>query len=58
MQFLPPVPSYPAAQPLGALDRIALGYGVEAADHGVHGERPAHIASDHLPIWADLRRMV
>ncbi|WP_170587015.1 endonuclease/exonuclease/phosphatase family protein [Ruegeria arenilitoris] len=55
MRFLPPVPSFPAAQPLGALDRIALGGGLEALAHGVHGERPAHIASDHLPVWADLR---
>ncbi|MGV6803810.1 MAG: endonuclease/exonuclease/phosphatase family protein [Ruegeria sp.] len=56
MNFLPPVPSYPAAQPLGALDRIALGGGLEALAHGVHGDRPAHIASDHLPIWVDLQR--
>lgn len=55
MLFLPPVPSFPAPQPLGALDRIALGGGLEAVAHGVHGDRPAHIASDHLPIWADLR---
>ena len=54
MRFLPPVPSFPAAQPLGALDRIALGAGLEAVVHGVHDARPAHIASDHLPIWADL----
>lgn len=57
MQFLPPVPSFPAAQPLGALDRIALGEGLEAVLHGVHSARPAHIASDHLPVWADLRRV-
>ena len=56
MRFLPPMPSFPAAQPLGALDRIALGAGLEAVGHGVHDERPAHIASDHLPVWADLRR--
>ena len=56
MRFLPAKPSYPAAQPLGALDRIALGQGVEASAHGVHEDRPAHIASDHLPVWADLRR--
>ncbi|EEE36278.1 endonuclease/exonuclease/phosphatase family protein [Rhodobacteraceae bacterium KLH11] len=57
MRFLPPVPSFPAAQPLGALDRIAVGQGLEAALHGVHNARPAHIASDHLPVWADLRRV-
>jgi endonuclease/exonuclease/phosphatase family metal-dependent hydrolase len=40
---------------LGALDRIAHCRRLEAVAHGVHGARPAHIASDHLPVWADLR---
>lgn len=56
LRWLTPVPSFPSAQPLGALDRIALGQGVEARAHGVHDARPAHIASDHLPVWADLHR--
>ncbi|WP_171129894.1 MULTISPECIES: endonuclease/exonuclease/phosphatase family protein [unclassified Ruegeria] len=56
MSFLPPVPSFPAARPLGALDRIALGSGLQAAAHGVQTARPAHIASDHLPVWVDLHR--
>lgn len=55
MQFLPPLASFPAPRPMGALDRIALGYGARAAQHGVYGERPAQMASDHLPIWVDLR---
>jgi len=25
-----------------------------AQDTGVHMGRPAHIASDHLPVWADV----
>ncbi len=54
LTFLPARPSFPAPRPVGALDRIALSSGLAATDHGVHGERPAHIASDHLPIWADL----
>lgn len=54
MRFLPPRPSFPAPRPVGALDRIALGPGLAAVAHGVHAERPAHIASDHLPVWADL----
>ena len=58
MRFLPPEPSFPAAQPLGALDRIALGRGLQACGHGVHNVRPAKIASDHLPIWADLQPAV
>jgi endonuclease/exonuclease/phosphatase family metal-dependent hydrolase len=55
MRFLPPRPSFPAPRPVGALDRIALGSGLAAAQHGVYAERPAHIASDHLPVWVDLQ---
>lgn len=54
MKFLPARPSFPALRPLGALDRIALGNGLRAKDHGVFTEQPAQIASDHLPVWADL----
>ena len=54
MRFLPPRPSYPALRPVGPLDRIALSAGLKAAAHGVHLDQPAHIASDHLPIWADV----
>jgi endonuclease/exonuclease/phosphatase family metal-dependent hydrolase len=54
MRFLPPQPSFPAPRPVGALDRIALGGAIRAVGQGVHAERPAHIASDHLPVWADL----
>lgn len=55
LTFLPPKASFPALRPLGALDRIAHCRRLEAVAHGVHGARPAHIASDHLPVWADLR---
>lgn len=55
MQFLPPKPSFPSPRPIGALDRIAVGEGVKAIAHGVYEDRPARIASDHLPIWADLQ---
>ena len=54
MRFLPPRASFPALRPLGSLDRIALSEGLGVAGHGVHLEQPAHIASDHLPIWADV----
>ncbi|MBK0326772.1 endonuclease/exonuclease/phosphatase family protein [Rhodobacteraceae bacterium F11138] len=54
MQFVPPRASFPAPRPMGALDRMAVGFGLRVRDHGVHSDRPAHIASDHLPIWADL----
>ncbi|MEY8838262.1 endonuclease/exonuclease/phosphatase family protein [Cribrihabitans sp. XS_ASV171] len=56
MRFLPPRASFPAAQPIGVLDRIALGPELAAAAQGVHEARPAHIASDHLPVWVDLER--
>ncbi|MDC0656942.1 endonuclease/exonuclease/phosphatase family protein [Leisingera sp. SS27] len=55
LKFLPPRASFPAMRPLGALDRIAHCQRLTAVAHGVHGKRPAHIASDHLPVWADLR---
>ncbi|CUH89010.1 Endonuclease/Exonuclease/phosphatase family protein [Phaeobacter sp. CECT 5382] len=54
MQFLPAKPSFPALRPLASLDRIALSEGLQAAQAGVHSAQPAHIASDHLPVWADL----
>lgn len=54
MSFLPPRPSFPSPSPMGALDRIVLGRGLRALDHGVHAARPAHVASDHLPVWADI----
>lgn len=54
MRFLPPLPSFPSPRPIGPLDRIALGRGLKAVRHAVHTERPAQVASDHLPVWADL----
>lgn len=55
MQFLAPKPSFPALRPLVALDRIALSKGLLSTRAGVHAAQPAHIASDHLPVWADLQ---
>ena len=56
LRFLPARPSFPAPRPLGALDRIAHSPELSAVAHGVFAERPAPIASDHLPVWADLTR--
>ncbi|MCE8009295.1 endonuclease/exonuclease/phosphatase family protein [Aestuariivita sp.] len=56
MHFLPPDPSFPAPAPVAPLDRIAVSSGLHVSAHGVHTARPARIASDHLPIWADLTR--
>ncbi len=47
--------SYHAARPVVALDRIAHGGGLELRDAGVIQTRVTRVASDHLPIWADLR---
>jgi endonuclease/exonuclease/phosphatase family metal-dependent hydrolase len=47
--------SYHAARPVVALDRIAHGAGLELSDAGVVQSRVTRVASDHLPIWADVR---
>lgn len=46
--------SFHAARPVAALDRIALGHGLRCAGAGVWETAPAPMASDHLPIWADV----
>ncbi len=56
VEFAPTPPSYPAIRPVGRLDRIAHSAELEVAATGVHSDKPAHIASDHLPVWADLTR--
>lgn len=50
-----PGPSFHAARPVAALDRIAVNGGVTLEDAGVHSSEAARLASDHLPVWADLR---
>jgi endonuclease/exonuclease/phosphatase family metal-dependent hydrolase len=47
--------SFHAARPVAALDRIALNRHMTLHDAGVHQSDVARIASDHLPVWADLR---
>jgi endonuclease/exonuclease/phosphatase family metal-dependent hydrolase len=46
--------SYHAARPVAALDRLALGTDVTLTDAGVVETPRTRIASDHLPIWADI----
>jgi endonuclease/exonuclease/phosphatase family metal-dependent hydrolase len=53
VRFLPGLPSFPAPRPVAALDRLAISPGLHALRSGVHNARPARIASDHLPVWAD-----
>lgn len=50
-----PGPSFHAARPVASLDRIALDGRISLRKAGVHRSRMARIASDHLPVWADLR---
>ncbi|MCI2398763.1 endonuclease/exonuclease/phosphatase family protein [Aliiroseovarius subalbicans] len=46
--------SYHAARPMAALDRVALSHGLTLRDAGVVETKRAKIASDHLPVWADV----
>jgi len=54
MRFAPIPPSYPAPRPVTRLDRIAHDPRLEVVAAGRHARAPAQIASDHLPVWADL----
>ncbi|WP_306153308.1 endonuclease/exonuclease/phosphatase family protein [Roseovarius sp. MMSF_3281] len=54
VRFIPARASFPAPRPVAPLDRIALSPDLQAVESGVHDTRPARIASDHLPVWADL----
>lgn len=47
--------SFHAARPVAALDRIAVNGRVSIENAGVHRTEVSRIASDHLPVWADLR---
>lgn len=47
--------SFHARRPVAALDRIMISGGLGVTDSGVHSSLNARIASDHLPIWADLK---
>lgn len=47
--------SYPATQPVGRLDRVALSEGLHLIEAGVLNTPLSRVASDHLPVWADVR---
>jgi endonuclease/exonuclease/phosphatase family metal-dependent hydrolase len=47
--------SFHAARPVAPLDRIAVNAAVDLKATGVMRSEAARIASDHLPVWADLR---
>ena len=47
--------SFHAARPVAALDRIALDKGGEMLDAGVIETLETRVASDHLPVWGQIR---
>ena len=55
MHVLAPGPSWPAPFPRLRYDRIAVTPWIKVLDCGVFDTPLARKASDHLPIWADLR---
>lgn len=55
MNVIAPGPSWPAPFPRLRYDRIAVSTGIEVMGCGVWDSEIARQASDHLPIWADLR---
>lgn len=56
LRFLEGTASFPAARPVARLDRFALTDDLEALHQGTYLTKPARVASDHLPVWADIRR--
>lgn len=54
VRLIPPRPSFPSPRPIAPLDRLALSPDLISPSHGIHAVRPAQVASDHLPIWADI----
>ncbi len=54
LHVIAPGPSWPAPFPRLRYDRLAVSPGIRVDDSGVFVTPIARIASDHLPIWADL----
>ncbi|KTF69246.1 endonuclease/exonuclease/phosphatase family protein [Sphingomonas sp. HT-1] len=53
--FAPTGKSFHARRPMARLDRIMASPELEIGDVGVHRSLAARTASDHLPVWAELR---
>lgn len=47
--------SFHSARPVAHLDRIIVSHDIMVEDQGAHNSALAQRASDHLPIWAQLR---
>lgn len=54
-QVIAPGPTYPAPMPRLRLDRMAMSRDIDLMKHGVFAGSGAREASDHLPIWAEIR---
>jgi endonuclease/exonuclease/phosphatase family metal-dependent hydrolase len=54
LTLVTPGPSFHASRPFVALDHMILSGRVRVARSKVHASPLSHVASDHLPIWADL----
>lgn len=52
--FAPTGPSFHARRPVGKLDRIVVSRDLKVDAAGTHHSLRARIASDHLPVWAEL----
>lgn len=52
--FAPPAPTFHASRPVAPLDRIGVSPEVRVLEQGVLREGSATVASDHLPLWADI----
>lgn len=50
-----PGPSFHSSKPVASLDRIILCNNLELLEGAVHTSDLSRIASDHLPIWADIK---
>jgi endonuclease/exonuclease/phosphatase family metal-dependent hydrolase len=46
--------SYPSGRPLLPFDRIIVSANLDVVEAGVHASELARIASDHLPVWANI----
>ena len=49
-----PGPSFHAARPVAALDRIAYDEGIRIRTSGIAETPDTRVASDHLPVWAEV----
>ncbi|PCI05688.1 MAG: endonuclease [Hyphomicrobiales bacterium] len=54
-KMIDPQPSFHSALPFAALDRIVISKDIEFLKSDVHRSKKSKVASDHLPIWADLK---